>query len=62
VGVATQVIKNMDGRAKWFFGVDTHGLTPVGIYVILDIEYPRVGLIKVEAFDQALVDLRASMR
>jgi hypothetical protein len=31
------------------------------VYVILDIEYPRLGLIQVAAFDQALVDLRATM-
>jgi hypothetical protein len=31
------------------------------VYVILDLEYPRLGLIRVDAFDQALVDLRASM-
>ena len=33
----------------------------VAVYVILDIEYPRLGLIQVEAFDQTLVDLRESM-
>lgn len=32
------------------------------VYVILDIEYPRVGLIKVDAFDKALIDLRNSMK
>jgi hypothetical protein len=32
------------------------------IYVILDIEYPRFGLIRVDAFDQALVELRESMK
>ena len=32
------------------------------VFVILDIEYPRLGLIRVDAFDQALVDLRASMK
>jgi len=31
-------------------------------YVILDFEYPRFGLIKVDEFDQALVDLRQSMK
>jgi hypothetical protein len=31
------------------------------VFVILDIEYPRLGLIRVDAFDQALVDLRADM-
>jgi hypothetical protein len=34
----------------------------VTVYVILDLEYPRFGLIRVDAFDQALVDLRESMR
>ncbi len=33
----------------------------ITVYVILDMEYPRLGLIRVDAFDQALVDLRASM-
>jgi len=32
------------------------------VYIILDIEYPRFGLIRVDAFDQALVDLRESMK
>lgn len=31
-------------------------------YVILDLEYPRVGLIRVEASDQVLIDLHAGMR
>lgn len=31
------------------------------IYLILDIEYPRLGLIRIDAFDQALIELRASM-
>jgi hypothetical protein len=29
-------------------------------YVILDLEYPRLGLIRVDAADQLLVDVRAS--
>ena len=32
------------------------------VYVILDMEYPRLGLIRVDAFDQALVAVRDSMR
>jgi hypothetical protein len=31
------------------------------VYVIIDIEFPRLGLIRVDAFDQALVNVRASM-
>jgi len=34
----------------------------LAVYVIIDIEYPRLGLIRVDAFDQALVDLRAGMK
>ena len=32
------------------------------VFVILDIEYPRLGLIRIDAFDQALVELRQSMK
>lgn len=35
------------------------GLT---VYVILDIEYPRHGLIRVDAFDEVLVSLKNSMQ
>jgi len=31
------------------------------VYVILDIEYPRVGLIRIDTVDQVLVDLRKTM-
>lgn len=31
------------------------------VYVILDLEYPRVGLIRVDAVDRVLIDLRKSM-
>jgi len=34
----------------------------VSVYVILDIEYPRLGLIQIESFDQALSDLRNTMK
>jgi hypothetical protein len=32
------------------------------VYVITDLEYPRVGLIRIDAVDQLLVDVRESMR
>jgi len=32
------------------------------IWVILDLEYPRLGVIRVDDFDQAIVDVRASMK
>jgi hypothetical protein len=36
-------------------------ITVILIYVIIDVEYPRTGLIRLQAFDQALTDLRSSM-
>jgi hypothetical protein len=35
--------------------------TALALYLIIDLEYPRVGLIRVDSFDLALVELRASM-
>ena len=37
-----------------------HGAVII-ICVIIDIEYPRGGLIRLETFDQVLVDVRAGM-
>ena len=32
------------------------------VYVILDLEFPRIGLIRVDAADKVLRDVRQSMR
>lgn len=51
------------GRARpWLHMVVFAAVTALAVYVIVDIEYPRLGLIRVDAFDQALVDLRAGMK
>ncbi len=51
------------GRARnWVFLVGFAATTAVAVYVILDLEYPRLGLIRVDSFDQALVEVRATMR
>jgi hypothetical protein len=34
----------------------------MAVYVILDLEYPRLGLIRLDSFDQLLVNVRAQMR
>lgn len=34
----------------------------LAVYIIIDIEYPRLGLIRVDGFDQALMNLRAGMK
>ena len=51
------------GTARDWIRMAAYAFTLAGaVYVILDIEYPRIGLIRVDAFDQVLVELRASMR
>lgn len=37
-------------------------ITSLTVYVILDIEYLRLGLIRIDAADQILIDLRKSMQ
>ena len=32
------------------------------VYVILDIEYPRLGFVRIDAIDRLLVDVRAGMK
>jgi hypothetical protein len=47
---------------KWMHTIGFAAVMAVTVYVILDIEYPRAGLIRVDAVDQVLVDLRRSMK
>lgn len=37
-------------------------ITAIALYLIIDLEFPRRGLIRVDSIDQALVDLRESMQ
>ncbi len=48
-------------RRSWAHVIGFSAVTAITVYVICDIEYPRLGFIRVEAFDQALVDARRSM-
>jgi hypothetical protein len=34
----------------------------LALYVILELEFPRLGLVRVDAFDQVLGDVLATMR
>ena len=50
------------GRARnWLHGIGFAVVMAAAVYVILDIEYPRHGLIRVDAADQVLVELRRGM-
>ncbi len=58
VGYGTSPNKDRSLRHPGTFAL----VTSLAIYVIVDLEYPRLGLIRIDAADQALVDVRASMR
>lgn len=47
---------------SWIHMLGFSGILTLTFYVILDLEYPRVGLIRIDALDQLLVDVRASMK
>lgn len=50
------------GRTRsWVHMVTFAATIAVAAYVIIDLEFPRVGLIRVDEFDRALVELRNSM-
>jgi hypothetical protein len=52
-----------EGRVRsWVHTLGFAALFSSTFFVILDLEYPRLGLIRVDAADQVLVDLRASMQ
>ena len=58
VGYGTSANKDR----TWFHHVIFALAISLSIYVIVDLEYPRLGLIKVDNADQALLDVGASMR
>jgi len=47
---------------SWFYMLLFTATMSVTFFVILDLEYPRLGLIRVDEADQALVELRDLMR
>ena len=49
-------------RRSWIHILGYALTLAVTMYVILDLEYPRLGLIRVDAFDHALVELQQAMR
>ena len=49
-------------RRSWAHILGFTVITVVVVYVMLDVEYPRFGLIRLEAADQLLVNLRDRMK
>jgi hypothetical protein len=49
-------------RRSWLRTVGFAVILSVAVYVILDLEYPRPGLIRIDAADHFLVDVRNTMK
>ena len=49
-------------RRSWVHMVGFALTMALALYVIVDLEFPRLGLIRLDAYDQLLVDVRESMR
>ena len=58
VGYGTSANKDR----SWFHTVVFAAILSLTVYVIVDLEFPRLGLIRVDAADQVLIDLRKSMQ
>ena len=46
----------------WVHKIAFAGVVAFTVYVILDIEYPRLGWVRLDAIDQVLVNVRAGMK
>jgi len=52
-----------EGKSRsWVHSLAFVGGIVLAFYVILDFEFPRVGIIRIHGFDQVLVELRRTMR
>jgi hypothetical protein len=49
-------------RRSWIHMIAFSLTIAASAYVILDLEYPRMGLIRIDEFDRALLELRATMQ
>lgn len=47
---------------NWVHAIGFTVIMSITVYVILDIEYPRAGLIRVDSVDRILMDLREDMK
>jgi hypothetical protein len=46
----------------WVHKVAFAGIVALTVYVILDIEYPRLGFVRLDAIDKVIIDTRAGMK
>lgn len=53
---------SLNRKRSWLHTLVFAAILSLTIYVIVDLEFPRLGLIRINSADQALTDLRESMR
>ena len=46
---------------RWLHAVGIAITVSISFYVILELEYPRVGFIRLDGIDRTLVELRGTM-
>lgn len=46
----------------WVHMLTFAGMIAASIYLVLDLEYPRAGIVRIDDFDQTLVEVRESIR
>jgi hypothetical protein len=49
------------GKRPWLHTLVYAAALTITIYTIIDLEFPRVGIIRVDRYDRALLDQRNSM-
>lgn len=50
------------GTRNWLYMLGIATVTAFAIWVILELEYPRLGIVRIDGMDQALMELRATFR
>jgi hypothetical protein len=51
-----------DPTRSWLHVVGFAAILALTIYVTVDLEFPRLGLIRIDYFDELLAEVRAAMR
>ena len=49
-------------RRNWMYMLGSAATVAVAMYVIIELEYPRLGLLRANSIDQALVEFRTTMK
>jgi hypothetical protein len=49
-------------RRNWMYIIGSAATVAIAMYVIVELEYPRLGVLRANSIDQALVELRTTMK